>query len=1681
MNSVTDSTAIEPSPETDDETADTGAIAWLLPEIVAAFDAATLALRAFRAGAAGVARADVDLAPLRIARSHVHQAHGALEMGEFLGVTRLTEAVEDLLASFEGDPARCDATALDAIIGSCRSIVEYLEDVQRGEPQQPLRLFPSYRDLLVARRLDRIHPADLFAVDLQVRVPRDDHAHDAPVLGADGLREQRHTFEQGLLRHLRHEDDAAASAMLVRAVSAIDASVAAHPVQGQGRHRAYWWATRAFFEALQEAGFAHVPTHRAHIKRLAGRVNLQIGRLIDGSSVVADRLFTDTLFFVALAAPVTPHVRAVKARFRLDCTIPDDYEVQRYGRIDAGVLSAAREALASAKSAWSAIVAGDVGRIPGFARDTGAVVEAVGPIRRRGLAQVAQVIDGIATDLGFDPRQPAPNVGLDVATALLFLESSLERARSLDEAFDARASLVVARVEAAVLGHDGPATSDNWLDRMSREAEERLTLGTFVAELQASLQNAEKILDAFFRDPSNRAALPEARRLLAQASGALSLLGHDEVHAAIDHARATIERFEQAPDAGDTAAFEPLAQSLGAVGFYVGQIERERIDRDAFHFDAATGRFSADMARAPAAVADAWAEGPAAELPWRVEADAAPSPAVHATPASADRSDDLAFAATDVLFAATEVLSGATIEEEIAMRAADAQDRIARLREHPDDATARAQLEAAVDDVRRNAMLIDDRELQDEAASLLRALRDGQHEPLGFASAAELADRVTELAIHANRAAGIVAPSFAPLEPSMPVPSADNVDAIDAELLEIFLEEAHGVLADAEASLRVLDADPESATATANLRRGFHTLKGSGRMVGLMSFGDAAWSIEDTLNGHIADQRPASTDLRALIDYAIRYLADWVGELRDTGHSSRIPDALVEAAKAVRHRADANVPTGAPLDDATDVAAHDAPAPATTPRARDDDTQFAATQVIGDDVEVPELIFFGLQPHAPTDAPPLQSADEIASPAAAFGPMLDFDVAAEAPDFSGFLFDDPAPEPVEASAADATEAPGASPDRSFDDEVARAETSGAPALDPADDLSLGFETDTVVSAGLDDERAAIGAEAGQTAIVLPDEPVAVDVPGDAITSDPLDETLATGSEAAAAPYADNVSPFPFAGPFVPAGDDVRQIGSLTLSVALFNIYLTEADELLRVLTQDFAEWRHELDRYVSEGAMRAVHSLAGSSATVGCVAAHDLAAGIEVVLQALWREPVVLREDQVERLQDSVESLRKMLHRFAAERLPEPDAVRLAGLLAMKRELAGDESVGAPSHEAATATVGPIEAAHTAPPFEPLDFGDAPSTAESTGDAVVDEALSADDGSMAAGETVDAGTAGRLDFAGTVDDETLDERGAGVVVEQSLGAASIAGFEAPVDGGSSTEAEAPGGLDLSFDSGSVVETGDAADAGATSTIDVAVDAEATADVEAIDALAPVEAAAPGDLQAVATNEAVATTEVESASAFEAVLDEARVHASDVPARRRGHRPPSARRPRCRHAAARRRRRSRTDRRRRRIGGDRRRSRDRVDQRAAGRRIRAADRRPGRAGSRRSRRGIARRDGHGRPVRVLGRPRRESSLRRRRLRVRTGDFARRRAARSDRGRRSECAGGGTRRRTAAPRRDRPRPARGLRRGRGRDPAADRHAAPVLAGASRRCRAGTPAAPPPAHAEGQRADGRGDAAR
>ncbi len=109
--------------------------------------------------------------------------------------------------------------------------------------------------------------------------------------------------------------------------------------------------------------------------------------------------------------------------------------------------------------------------------------------------------------------------------------------------------------------------------------------------------------------------------------------------------------------------------------------------------------------------------------------------------------------------------------------------------------------------------------------------------------------------------------------------AAQSSDDDDIELKDIFLQEAREVVQaglDAVQALRVDAADLAQQT---TLRRAFHTLKGSSRMVGLNEFGEAAWSMEQVLNSWLAEQKPASPMLISLADKAMQGFGRWVDDI----------------------------------------------------------------------------------------------------------------------------------------------------------------------------------------------------------------------------------------------------------------------------------------------------------------------------------------------------------------------------------------------------------------------------------------------------------------------------------------------------------------------------------------------------------------------------------------------------------------------------------------------------------------------------------------------------------------------------------------------------------------------------------------------------------------------------------
>jgi chemosensory pili system protein ChpA (sensor histidine kinase/response regulator) len=152
------------------------------------------------------------------------------------------------------------------------------------------------------------------------------------------------------------------------------------------------------------------------------------------------------------------------------------------------------------------------------------------------------------------------------------------------------------------------------------------------------------------------------------------------------------------------------------------------------------------------------------------------------------------------------------------------------------------------------------------------------------------------VATPASRAVEIQPPAPAPAARAEPARDATGVrPAVDPELLALFIEEAGEEIATIGRLFPLWEENPSDRESLTRVRRAFHTLKGSGRVVGAHRIGDFAWSVESLLNRIIDGTLERSSGMLATLREAIESLPAQVGEL--SGKSGEVAGLAALAAR----------------------------------------------------------------------------------------------------------------------------------------------------------------------------------------------------------------------------------------------------------------------------------------------------------------------------------------------------------------------------------------------------------------------------------------------------------------------------------------------------------------------------------------------------------------------------------------------------------------------------------------------------------------------------------------------------------------------------------------------------------------------------------------------------------------
>ncbi|HEF4759848.1 TPA: Hpt domain-containing protein [Pseudomonas putida] len=114
--------------------------------------------------------------------------------------------------------------------------------------------------------------------------------------------------------------------------------------------------------------------------------------------------------------------------------------------------------------------------------------------------------------------------------------------------------------------------------------------------------------------------------------------------------------------------------------------------------------------------------------------------------------------------------------------------------------------------------------------------------------------------------------------PGSLLPPPVDEEPVDDELREVFLEEAEEVLEILREYLPRWSINPDNRSALSELRRAFHTLKGSGRMVRALVLGELAWAVENLLNRVLENSVEPGATVQQLIGDVLHLLPELVTE-----------------------------------------------------------------------------------------------------------------------------------------------------------------------------------------------------------------------------------------------------------------------------------------------------------------------------------------------------------------------------------------------------------------------------------------------------------------------------------------------------------------------------------------------------------------------------------------------------------------------------------------------------------------------------------------------------------------------------------------------------------------------------------------------------------------------------------
>jgi chemosensory pili system protein ChpA (sensor histidine kinase/response regulator) len=835
---------------------DPNTLGWVKAEIDETLNQARQALEGF-------AEDTSDKTRLRFCITHLHQVVGTLMMVELDGAAMLAQETENLTEAIYNGEVENESSALESVTRGIIAIPDYLSRLQFGQPDIPLRLLPYINELRVARGEDPLPESDLFYPDLSVRPVEDTSEQLEPEEFVENTKSLRKPLQNALLAWLRNESDTAPLKKIEGIFEKIQ-KTAYSPIVEQ-----LFWVAGGFVEALAE-GSLKATNER---KRLFARIDQEIKKLIDNSGKPAVRsvfesLLKDLLLEVGRAANRGNKVKMLKQAFSLDQLMPvsEEGEESSADLPTPEALQSVSAALAEEINSAQDILAAYFDRD----RDEDASLEPLIPILTK-MSSTMEMLDveplkGLVVELTEVCKaisegriENLEDASMKMARGLLVVAQGTEEMgdsmsdwkRGVDDA------TIMLRLlhnpDAAQPGTEGFEVSDGELS----DNEYRQLVGVVGEEVRVNLGHIEEALETYAADDSLTSELEKINTYLLQIEGAVQILGQEELAALTSRTIDAINELLHGNLTSNPKTLEALAVAVGTIGAYLDGLQYDRPNVDAL-LEVADYELGSLAEEA----------GERAQLQDRSVEAVLTRIANHLDQwITANGDANLQKRLRSDLLGIVE-LGESMQQDKIAQIARQMNTLLQFVTEDPSQFTDEIQ----------TTLLQSCSKLTDLAGEELQGLDvpsvNGEGQPAATAAAPAPPEPKQEVVVEDI-------PPVAEDPAPAPIAAPPVIDEeFDEEIMEIFIEDAQECIKSIEKHLPLWAADIANNDSLLELRRNYHTLKGSGRMVGVSDVAELAWSIENMLNRIRDGKIPPSPQAIEIVTRVSAIIPDMIGRLQ---------------------------------------------------------------------------------------------------------------------------------------------------------------------------------------------------------------------------------------------------------------------------------------------------------------------------------------------------------------------------------------------------------------------------------------------------------------------------------------------------------------------------------------------------------------------------------------------------------------------------------------------------------------------------------------------------------------------------------------------------------------------------------------------------------------------------------